>query len=580
MRIIRWFITAVTVLFFLLVALGWISILSGPTVAKDSVLRITLDGPLREAPTVDLAILFGEEPRGTLRSVILSLERAAIDDRIKGVVLEVGSPQIGLAQLQELEEAMARYRDHGKWSLAFLETAGEFSRGDGAYALASLADEVTLAPAGDLNLIGLRTEPLFFAGTLETLDVEIHMEKRGKYKSAANQYTDREMDDPMREALSDVLGDLQGELVGLISRRRNVTPETVREWIETGPHSAQDALARGMVDRLGYADEVIAEYEKRAGREDSLVGVGTYWLEGRPFDDGRLIAVVYGEGGVTRGDPAPGPFDDEPVMASDALIRAFRNLRDDGAEAVVFRVDSPGGSYIASDLIRREVQLTREAGIPVVVSMGNVAASGGYFVSMDADLIMATPSTITGSIGVFTGLADVSGLFAKAGVSHDGYQTAPNADVFSQLAPLDDRRKGFISRQADRIYADFTSKVADKRGLPLPKVQAVAQGRVWSGRDALEHGLVDELGGLRAAIAKAKSLAEIGDDEPIELRPYPRPDSPADAFRSILRGTIEAVTTLKEIREPAMQLGDLWQRFDAATGDAPLTVPLRLPRLY
>ncbi len=580
MRIIRRFITAVTVLFFVLVAFGWISILSGPTIEDDSVLRVTLDGPLRETPAVDLGILFGEEPRSTLRAVILSLERAATDERIKGVVLEIGNPQVGLAQLEELESAMDRYRKSGKWSLAFLETAGELSRGDGAYALATLADKVTLAPAGDLNLIGLRSEPLFFKGTIDLLGVELHMEKRGKYKSAANQYTDREMDEPMREALAEVIEDLQSQLIELVARRREVPVETVREWINGGPHSAQDALAKGMVDRLGYADEVVAEYEERAGREDSLVAVGTYWLEGRPMDDGRLVAVVYGEGGVTRGDPTPGPFDDEPVMASDPLIRAFRTLRDDGAEAVVFRVDSPGGSYLASDLIRREVQLTREAGIPVVVSMGNVAASGGYFVAMDADLIMASPSTITGSIGVFTGLLNVSGLFAKAGVSHDSYQTAPNADLFSQLAPLDERRRGFIARQADRIYADFTSKVADKRGLPLPKVQAVAQGRVWSGRDALEHGLVDELGGLRDAIEKARVLAEIGSDEPIELRPYPRPDSPAAALRSILRGTIEAADTLHEVREPLERVGVYWDEFSAVSGDAPLTVPIRLPRLY
>ncbi|MEL6546434.1 MAG: signal peptide peptidase SppA, partial [Myxococcota bacterium] len=279
-----------------------------------------------------------------------------------------------------------------------------------------------------------------------------------------------------------------------------------------------------------------------------------------------------------RGNPAPGVLDDDPVMASDPLIRAFRTLREDGAKAVVFRVDSPGGSYLASDLIRREVELTRAAGIPVVISMGNVAASGGYFVSMDADVIMASPATITGSIGVYTGMLNVSGLFSKAGVSHDSYQTAPNADIFSQLAPLDERRKSIMARQADRIYADFTTKVADKRGLPLPKVQAVAQGRVWSGRDALDHGLVDELGGLRDAIDKARALAELSDDDPIELRPYPRPDSPAAALRGLLRGTIRAAETIEQVREPVSELNSLWRR--VRVGDGSLSVPLELPSPY
>ncbi|MEO0815406.1 MAG: S49 family peptidase, partial [Myxococcota bacterium] len=338
---------------------------------------------LPETPVVDLGVLLGDEPKQTLRAVILSLERAASDDRVHGVYLDIGRPQVGFAQLQELDAAMARFRESGKWSLAFLETAGELSRGDGAYAIATLADSITLAPSGDVNLIGLRTEPLFFRGTLDKLEVEAHFEKRGVYKSAANQYTASAMDKPTREALSELIDDLQSDLVELIARRRGVEPATVNEWIQTGPHNSQTALKFGMIDALGYSDEVTAVFEERVGREDPLVGVSTYWLEGRPFDSGELVAVVFGEGAVTRGNPAPGVLDDDPVMASDPLIRAFRTLREDGAKAVVFRVDSPGGSYLASDLIRREVELTRAAGIPVVISMGNVAASGGYFVSMD-----------------------------------------------------------------------------------------------------------------------------------------------------------------------------------------------------
>ncbi|MEM6732281.1 MAG: S49 family peptidase, partial [Myxococcota bacterium] len=193
--------------------------------------------------------------------------------------------------------------------------------------------------------------------------------------------------------------------------------------------------------------------------------------------------------------------------------------------------------------------------------------------------IFASATTITGSIGVFTGLLNVTGAFEKLGVNHDSYQTAPNADVFSQLAPIDERRRTVLAKMADRIYADFTTKVAEKRNLPLPKVQSAAQGRVWSGRDALELGLVDELGGLRAAIDKARTLAEIEEGESVELRAYPRPDSPAAALRSLIRGGIRTGEALNRLRGPLETAGELWNAMGGARGDAPLTAPT-LPRLY
>lgn len=577
MRYLRWLFGGITLIIFLFVFLGWLSVLGGPEVEDRSVLSIVFDGPLREAPSSDLNVLLGEEPVQTLRSVVLSLERAAEDERIQGVLLSIGNPEVGFAQLQEIAVAMDAFRESGKWSRSFLETAGELSRGDGAYALAALADEIVLAPAGDINLVGLRTEPLFFAGTLEKLGIDAHFEKRGKYKSAANQFIKREMDEPQRESISDIIGDLQDDLVSLIAARRSQEKATVENWIATGPHLGPEALQRGIVDRLAYGDEVLNELKELTGRDEPIVDVASYWLEGRLHNSGRKIALVYGEGAVMRGESNPGLFDSDPTMASDTLIAAFRALREDGAEAVVFRVDSPGGSYIASDLIRREVQLTREQGIPVVVSMGNAAASGGYFVAMDADMIIADSSTITGSIGVFTGLFDMSQLFQTLGVTNDSLQTGPNADAYSQLAPIDDRRKQLAARAADRVYVDFTTKVADKRGLPLPKVLAVAQGRVWSGRDALEHGLVDQLGGLQTAIATARKLAEIDANAEIELSVWPKPRSPIAALQSALLGAVRVSSSLESVKEPLEAVGELWSKLGAVRGDASLTAPL-IPR--
>ncbi|MEO1172104.1 MAG: signal peptide peptidase SppA [Myxococcota bacterium] len=579
MRVIRWFFGAVTLIVFLIVFFSWMSILAGPSVERDSTLLITLDGPLPEAPVVDLAVLLGEEPKRTLRSVVQSLERAATDERIRGVVLDVGQPQIGFAQLEEISGAMARFRESGKFSIGFLETAGEVSRGDGALALAALADEVVLAPPGDVNLVGLRTEPMFYGGTFEMLGIDVHFEKRGQYKSAANQFTDRAMDPPMRESLKELVEDLQGQLVDLIADRRGVTSEKVTEWISRGPYLAPEALQLGIVDRLAYWDEVASDVEKRVSREKSWVSVSRYWLEGRPHSSGTSVALLIGEGAVTRGEGGGG-LGDDAVMASDPMVRALREIRESDAQALIFRVDSPGGSYIASDLIRREVELTRAAGIPVVISMGNVAASGGYFVSMDADHILASANTITGSIGVYNGTFDLSGAFNKVGVTTDSLQTAPNADAFSTFAPIDERREAIVAKFADRVYVDFTTKVAEKRSIPLSSVQQIAQGRVWSGQDALENKLVDSIGGLHEAIEKARNLAELEADAPLRIDVWPQVDDPAQVLRSVLRGTVRGAETIDRARIPLEAASRVWQSLGAVRGDAPLLMPTALPSLF
>lgn len=578
MRLVRWILGILTLLVFTTVAIGWFSILSGPTIDQDSTLLVTLDGPLPESPTLDLGVLLGGEPQQTLRSLLFNLERAAEDDRIKGVVLNVKQPQIGFGQLQEVASAMARFRESGKYSIGFMETAGEISRGDGALALASLADEIVVTPPGNVNLIGLRAEPMFYAGTFDKLDIDVHFEKRGQYKSAANQFTHTKMDKPTRTSLQDLFNDIQDGLTRLIARRRKVQVPVVEEWINRGPYTSQEAESLGIVDRVAYWDEILTDLSERAGREDSLVSAGTYWSEKKPHNTGEKIALIYGEGPVMRGE-SDSALSGDAVMASTTLTGAFRDIRKSGAKAVVFRVDSPGGSYIASDLIRREVELTKKAGIPVVVSMGNVAASGGYFVSMEADHILSNGGTITGSIGVYTGVVDLTGAYAMLGITSDPLQTAPNADTFSALAPIDERRKRISARFADRVYEDFTKKVSENRKLTRTEVETVAQGRVWSGRAALERSLVDSLGGLRDAMEKAKALAEINANTSIDLDVWPRADDPTQTLRNILRGTIQTAKTLDRARAPLAAAARLWHPLGASEDDAPLLVRSPFPQL-
>lgn len=579
MRIIRWFFGLISIIVFFVVALGWYSLLSGPTIENHSVLRILLDGALSERATLNLDALLGR-PAPTLRSITQSIRRAGEDSRIDGIVIAIRSPEIGFAQLQEIEHAMDDFRASGKFSVAFLETAGEMQRGDGAYALATTADEVVLAPPGDINLIGLHTEPLFFAGTLEKLGVEAHFEKRKEYKSAANQFTKKKMTDPQRESTKVLVDALQSDLHGLLARRRDQSPQHVAGWTAKGPYTSTEALELGLVDRLAYWDELRADVISRVGNEDPFVPAGAYWLEGRPHDQGAPIALIFGEGMVLRGSEDGGPWSDA-VMASDDLTYAFRKAREAEVKAVVFRIDSPGGSYIASDLIRREVEKTRNAGIPVVVTMGNVAASGGYFVAMDANHIIANPATITGSIGVYAGIMNLNGLFEnKLGVTHDSYQSAPRAEIFSQLEPLTEKRIAIFATFADRVYADFTEKVASKRGLPLDTIDSVAKGRVWTGAQALALGLVDELGDMDTAISKARELAGLAPDAPVELRAYPKADSPLEALRSIAEVSYEGLGVLAGFRRPARQLRTIVEAVATESEAFPLLTRVNLPKLY
>ncbi len=506
-----------------------------PEVASNSVLMIELDGPLQEGDAGSLNALVTGAPPASFQSVTHSIREAATDTKISGLVLNIITPQIGHAQLHELEETMKVFRDSGKWSLAYLETAGSQTKGDGAYALALSADEVILSPPGSLNLIGLRAEVPFFAELLERLKIQPHIQKRKEYKSGANIYTQKAFTGPHEEALKEVVDDLQANLYAHIAARRKVNLETAKEWVQTGPHSSTTATDKGMIDNTGYWDQVLDTVQERTGREDSTVSLRDYYstLSGSSGDD--TLAVITAVGEIHRGKSDGHPFAARSTIGSITYQKAFQAARADKVKGVLFRINSPGGSYIASDMIRREVELTRKAGVPVVVSMGDVAGSGGYFIAMDADHILAAPSTITGSIGVYGGgLSFRTFLHEFLGITFDTYQSTPNADTFSQLDPPDAHSHKATSETMDRIYHDFVSKVAAGRGKSYDDAEASARGRIWSGQDALKLGLVDELGGYYAALSRLKEKAQISPEAEVQLKTYPVPDTPINALRKTL----------------------------------------------
>jgi protease IV len=500
------------------------------------ILELDLTEGIAEEPPSDpvSALLTMRRPR--LAELADGLRRARADHRVKALVAKLGGRPIGLATVQELRRAVEEFRGAGKLTFAWAETFGEFSAGNVPYYLATAFDTVCLQPSGDLGLTGIAVARYFLRGALDQLGVDFQVAKRYEYKSAAEQLTERRFSEPAREETERLAASVTEQLTDAIAERRGLSPARVRELIDRGPFLAAEALDIGLVDRLGYRDEVYAEVRKQAGQEAVLQHLVRY-QRSRVFAERarrlpnprqRHVALVYATGPIRRGRSGRGPLSGG-AMGSDTISAALRAVTaDDGARAVVLRVNSPGGSYVASDTIWREVVRARNAGKPVVVSMGDVAASGGYFISMAADAIIAQPGTVTGSIGVLSGKPVLSDLLGRAGVTTDSVAEGAHSEMFKTTRPFSDDEWALVNGWLDHIYADFTGKVAEGRRMSADRVHELARGRVWTGADALGNGLVDELGGLDAAAAIARRRAGLPESAP--LRIYPR-NTPLDRLR-------------------------------------------------
>lgn len=458
-----------------------------------------------------------------VRHRVEALKRASEDDRVVALVARVGVAEMGLAQIQEVRDAILAFRSKGKPAFAYAETFGEAGPGNGAYYLATAFDAIYLHPSGDVNLTGLIYEHPFIRGTLEKLGITPHMDHRREYKNFMNFFTERKYTEPHREAAQKVMESHFGQMVQGIAAARGLSAEKVRVLIDRGPFLGREAMEAKLVDGLGYRDEVYAKVKEKAVAGAKLLYLSTY-LEraGRPYTKGSTIALIYGVGGVQRGKSEYNPVFGGLTMGSDSVTTAFREATEDkNVKAIVFRVDSPGGSYVASDAMWREVVRAKQVGKPVIVSMGNLATSGGYFVSMAADKIVAQPATITGSIGVLGGKMLTAGFWEKAGLSWDEVHTSANATMWTATQDYTPEQWSRFQDGLDRVYDDFTSKVAQGRNLPKEKVLEVAKGRIWTGEDAKALGLVDELGGFPEALRLAKEAAGIPEDADIRMKVFP-----------------------------------------------------------
>lgn len=509
------------IVFFLLAGFaGSLAKKDQPEMEANSVLSLDLSKlyPERDNPEFFAAIQGGSQP--TLFEVVRLIQHAKTDDNIAGIYITMDGNANGYAASNELRTAILDFKKSKKFVFAYGNTVSE-----DAYFVGSVADKVYVNPLGDFRWQGFSVTLPFIKGTLEKLKIETQIFYAGKFKSATEIFRTTEMTPENREQTADWLGDIYGYFLQQTAAVRKVDTATLFQLASTaGIQTPQDAVNAKLVDAVKYDDEVRSEIKRRLdiGRTDklNLVPIITYADAVNVRKGGRdKIAVIYAEGDIVDG------MGDNTQIGGETFRAMIRKARlDKDVKAIVLRVNSGGGSALASDIIWRELRMAREEDKkPVVVSMGDVAASGGYYIACGADSIFAHPNTITGSIGVFGVIPNMQGFFnEKLGVTFDGVSTAPYADAPTVVKPLDEKEKQLVQRGVERVYAQFKQRVATGMARDTAYVETIAQGRVWSGADALRIGLVDRLGTLQDAIASAARLAKLSD---YGLKEYPEEES-------------------------------------------------------
>ena len=493
----------------------------GKTIITVDLTQAFTDGP----PQGSLeGALFGTRP--TLRQTIETIDAAAKDDRVVGMIARLGGDGAYLiGQIQELRDAIAGFRANGKFAYGYADGFGELGGGTGSYHLATAFDRIWLQPYSSLGLVGLRAEQPFFHNSLEKAGIAARIDHREEFKTAMNMFTDTKMTPAHREETESLLASLFGQIARGIAERRHVTEADVRRFIDQGPFSSEDAYALGLVDFLGGRDDTIAAAKAKAGGSGNLLGIEDYAAaKGKLHRSGPDIAVIDADGLIQSGEARPGPFSANRFgVGADTLARAFREATNDPkVRAIVFRVDSPGGSAVASETIWEATLYARKMHKPLIVSMGDLAASGGYYISANADTIVAEPGTLTGSIGVVGGKYVIAGLSEKLGITWDSAQIGTHAGITSVTQDFSPDGKALFEKSLDHFYIGFKSRVAQGRKFDADKIEQIAKGRVWTGEQARANGLVDVLGGFDVALDLAKHAAGIDLGSDVTLVSFPR----------------------------------------------------------
>ena len=517
---------ALVLVAFIGVALIWATFRkSEPTIRDNSVLTLRVAGSLPDYSPDDPFKRYFGGPDQSLTGLVMQFKKAKVDKRIKAILLDVNLSGVGWGKAEELRDAITDFRSSGKPVYAYIEFGLNKE-----YYIATACDKIIVPPPGELFINGLAADVMFFRGSLDKLGIYPDIFQIGKYKSAGDMFTQKQMTEAHRQYINEMLDDLYGRYVNTIAQARHKTPDEVKALIDNAPYSAEKAKEAGLIDETLYRDDVEKEFKKLLGYKDTdqFVAVrGSDYRDVAPeslgLNKGERIAVIYATGDIGSGSSANSPSGEQSI-GSDTVVKALNDAAADKTlKAIVLRVDSPGGSGLASDIIWHAVEAAN-AKKPVVVSMSDVAASGGYYISASAAKIIAQPSTITGSIGVVAGKPVVRGFYDWLGISNEYVLRGKTAGMFRETEKFsDDERAKFEDWIKNTYYNDFVPKVAKGRNKDAQSVDAVGQGRVWTGAQAKDRGLVDDFGGLDKAIEVAKQLAKIPADKGVErvILPYP-----------------------------------------------------------
>jgi protease-4 len=530
-----------------------ISLARGDGLPGNIVLALDLREPIADSAAAPGS--FFTPRRVTVMDVVLGLDAAGRDKRVKGVLMQLGNGALSTAEAQEIAVAIARLRKTGKFVIA--QATGFNGAGLGDYLAASAANQIWMFPKSTFAPSGTGGGEIFLRGLLDKVGAEPQIAKRAEYKSAADMFMEKQMSAPDREQLTALMQSVYNSAVGQIALARHLSSAQVIAALNASPQFSEEALKARMIDRIGYDDEARGAANARAGAGVKMVKMADYARSAVQGIGTANIAIVEGAGEISDGSAKNSLLGAGAGIASDDFSRAVRQAAaDKNIKAIVLRVDSPGGSVTASDQILHAVKMAQKAGKPVVVSMGGVAASGGYYISLSANRIVAEPGTITGSIGVLTGKVSFAKTLDLVGVGAEQVSVGKNALIDSPLQPFTPEQWANLNHQADVIYDDFTQKVAAGRKMPIDKVRDVARGRVWSGADAKDKGLVDELGGFWTAADAAAGLAKmpVGD---MVFRVYPRPSGWLGGLARLWEGFDADLGSLRRVESllnlPALQ---------------------------
>jgi len=504
------------------------------------VLTLDFNNPIVEqTDSTPFSFALDEEPMALL-NILKAIDRAAKDPNVKGIAARFGSNQPTMAQAQEIRAALARFRETGKFTYAFGTDYGQFGLGNRAYYLASAFENIWLQPVGTVSLTGVTLISPFAKTALDKIGVVADFMQREEYKSLMEPGQRDSFSPQVKEEMQTLVNGLSDQIAEGIATSRKWDLDHVRDLMKRGPFVDEEAVQEGLVTKLAYADEFEDELERKAGDTAESIDPVTYigFPEPKKADapESTSIAVIYGTGIIMDKGVEGSDLTGEPILGADVIVDAFAEASEnEDIKAILFRIDSPGGSPAASESIRRAMIQAQKLGKPVIVSMGETAASGGYWIAMNGDKIIATPATLTGSIGVVAGKFSFDGLLQKLGVTMDGVSTSANAGMWNMMTTFSPEQRTRVEALLDNTYRSFVNNVATARKIPAEKMPDIAKGRVFTGDQALKIGLVDTLGGYKEALDAIREALKLDPKAEIVMETYPTPPTPVERLVKVMR---------------------------------------------